>query len=55
MQAEHELFDCVEIMLFGIPLVCHMTWYTEKKNKKHIVLLYSESMTIPIPIADNDL
>lgn len=54
MQAKHELFDCVEIMLFGIPLICHMTWYTEKK-KKHIVLLYSESMTIPIPIADNDL
>lgn len=30
MQAEHELFDCVEIMLFGIPLICHMTWYTKK-------------------------
>jgi len=52
MQAEHELCDCVEIMLFGIPLICHMTWCTEKN---HIVLLYSESMTIPFPIADNDL
>jgi len=30
MQVEHELFDCVEIMLFGIPLICHMAWNTKK-------------------------
>lgn len=30
MQAENELFNCVEIMLFGVPLICHMTWYNKK-------------------------
>lgn len=53
MQAEHDLFDCVEIMLFGIPLICHMAWYTEQNH--HIVLLHFGSMTIAFPAADNDL
>lgn len=52
MQAEHELFDCVEIMLFGIPLICHMIWYTEKP---HIMFLCSGSMTIAFLAVDNDL
>lgn len=48
MQVKHKLFNCVEIMLFNIPLICHMTWYTEKL---YIVFLCSGYMTNAFPAA----